>query len=239
MAPAVGKRASRRRSGTGGPESGSAFRRASLSRSPAKPRHARARASNPGLWAGLFLILLFLFPVAGCDKLTPGEFPGSGCVSDADCREGRVCRDRICLYPEEAERLEPAEALARRVLESLAESEPRRFVVALPLEEDYRWAFRTESYAGSPEDTHARREAGLLSLFAEMAESGAYEGAEFVSFTAGRYAPVPEGREDSLRGLDRLVDSRVRYRKGGEEKEMLLGQLIRFRNRWRLFSFER
>ena len=163
-----------------------------------------------------------------------------GCTKNDDCRHGRSCIDRICTYPEEAERLEAARAPAERVFDALVAAEPRYYAGAWPMGQDYDWGFDLDSPGDDPGLDRAvlieKRENKFNEDFSGVLDRCDWEKAVFVRFEPGRFAPIPKGRDRARRPLERLVDSRVVYKLNGREGELGIAELIRLRGRWRLFA---
>lgn len=166
----------------------------------------------------------------------------SGCKSDSDCRDGRVCLERICTYPYEAELLEPASETARKLFLSLSYGSVPNFKSLWMIDEDYDWGFDLGGSSDDPGEREENRdmiieqlEDELLEDFSKILEERDFEGAEYVRFEPGSYAPIPKGRERAIMPLDRLKASRIVYQKEGREKKLAVAQLIRLRGRWRLF----
>ncbi|RJO71501.1 MAG: hypothetical protein C4523_04010 [Myxococcales bacterium] len=185
--------------------------------------------------------LLFLLLLSACQVDEPRV--ADGCASDADCRLGRVCVDRICSYSEDAAREETTEIVARRILATLAANNEGGFSLSWPDTLDYEWGFDFGPDAASADPTRQAlvidREKLLIEDFRAIVKEKDWTGATFVAFEPGSYAPIPTGQDRARLPLDRLRDSRIVYELDGKQNRLTVAQLIRLRGRWRVFALVR
>ncbi len=179
------------------------------------------------------MMLLFL----GCQ--VDASSINDGCVEDRQCEADRICMDHICLFPEDAERMEPAEQVGLRLTTALKTAQVRYLAASWPLETDYSWGFQFDEEASYNQfllDWHqAEIEQKLSEDFSQLLEWYDYESCEFIRFEPGRYRPLPLGEEYARRSLDRLVDSSLLIQIDDEQVDVPIAQLVRLRGRWRLF----
>lgn len=176
--------------------------------------------------------------LAGC-SVQPG-LATSGCASDSQCKDGRVCADRICSYPEDLARRNAAQHLGEVLLRALAQGEPRIFASTWPDAADYAWAFDFSPIAGDPlgEALIAKRTQSLTDDFgALLGGGGDWTQASFTRFEPGRSRPIVAGTEHAKRNLERLEDSRLYFKVPGVEEERMvtISSVLLLRGRWRLF----
>ncbi len=189
---------------------------------------------------GLILIVLAL--LIACTSCQVENAPDAGgCRRDTDCQGERVCVDRICRFPEEAETVERAEVVVRRIFDALVADQERYYMGAWPLSGDLTWGFDlvneddTNPEAGV-EEIVTTRENNLAGDFTEARRRRDWDGAEFVRFDPGLYKPIAQGEQRAIRDLERLSESTLVYKRNGVEKSFGIKELIRLRGRWKLFD---
>lgn len=173
-------------------------------------------------------VLLVFLTLVGCGVETSEHL---GCLDEEDCRDQRLCVDRICVFAEEAETMERAETLADRIFLSLKRSDLRYYMSAWPTVEDLEWGFEDMTFTRL-----AGLESELENKFVRLLAEYDFSMAEFKSFEAGVYLPIPEGENLAVRDLDSLKNSTLRFTDRGESHTINIGRLVRLRGRWRLLE---
>jgi len=163
-----------------------------------------------------------------------------GCTRDDECRFGRVCMDRLCLYPEEAQTAERLDIPLKRVLDALAAGNLNYLAASWPTDDDDDWAFDFSTGPGNAEynrrELLRQRTEKLAADFESLGQSRDFGGAEYLGYEAGTLVPIPPGKEHARRGLASLKDTVILYRRDGVEQRLTVSRLLRMRDRYRLFE---
>jgi hypothetical protein len=190
----------------------------------------------------LSVLICLILSLALCACQIERQGAGAGCDSDAQCRDGRVCLDRICRFEEEAASYNTAQTCAWALAASLSIAEPRAFATIIPTEQDLDWAFDWREEIGPQTGLSLTRkdqlEVALYEDFGELAQTGDYAGGKLVEFLPGESVPIPQGENLALRDLDTLVDSTAIIEVDGNQRELRIQRMIRLRGHWRLFRLK-
>lgn len=180
----------------------------------------------------LGLAALLLLPLLACGD--SDEIASAGCRDDGDCAEGRLCRDLYCVFSEQADRLEPAETVARQVVSALEQGLFSELEPLLPSEADLAYGFDFEEWE------RLNRREGLKEIlrsdFSDWRDLGPWDRTTGFRFDPNRTRSIPAGSHHAKIPLDRLPEPILMVSFDGEEEsELILFQLVRLRGRWRLF----
>jgi len=182
-------------------------------------------------------ILLVIFSISACQ--VAGQSVTGGCISDDDCKTDRLCVDKVCVFTEDLSKMEPADDIAQKAFRGFLESDPRIFAVTVPSVEDLDWGFDWLSDHDSSITNFTRRDQLLTTLeedFYAILKASDFSGAEYIRFEPGQHRPIPKGTDKALLGLESLDNSKIIYSKDGQEHQLNIRRIIRFRGRWKIFK---
>jgi len=208
-----------------------------MSRIPALTSRAKL-SQTPVWWVAVVLMVGALFPglvALGCN----GDYR-YGCDRDGDCRGERVCRDGLCVYPEEPDLSVALDELGALLAVPFLSGKQEDLWPAALTRADYRELFEWPSEA-QLEGVFYFVNHQLLQDFQTLRNGlPTPAGLVYERFEPGDYLPLAPGEQRARDYTDRLRDNRLILRApDGQEVPVEVKNVIRLHGRWRVFCFVR
>ena len=195
--------------------------------------HTRIVARSGRLeWLVTLFALLTALALGGCQVESVAH---TGCNTDDDCAEGRLCRIDVCWWPQDAEFVEShllglGQHLVQAIQEQTYEPLYDNFLSNSDILElfDYDRSAIVEVIA-----TYDRT---LITDFNGLLDNVPVTGCTVESVTAGEYVPIPAGEEHTVVGLLRLKNTSVRLLCAGESKTMEIANIVWHLQQWKILT---